>query len=145
MISGREEQIERCTVAGQQEWAGHRSPPLPQSSLCHHLDAILKPSAPAPHVNKGMTPNMLASLNELFLAAAEPQNGRLCGVTTGTRMAGITGEPFCALSRWRMLRCNKRRYAEVFSKWVHGGEVSARTHTEWMNKGMDYAEIMKVV
>lgn len=54
---------------------GTWEPPLPQSSLCHHLDAILKPSAPAPHVNKGTTPNMLSSLNELFLAAAEPQNG----------------------------------------------------------------------
>lgn len=67
---------------------GAREPPLPQSSLCHHLDAILKPSAPAPHVNKGTTPNTLSSLNELSLAAAEPQNGRLGGVTTGTRMAG---------------------------------------------------------
>lgn len=67
---------------------GTWEPPLPQSSLCHHLDAILKPSAPAPHVNKGTTPNMLSSLNELSLAAAEPQNGWLSGVWTGTRMAG---------------------------------------------------------
>lgn len=67
---------------------GTREPPLPQSSLCHHLDAILKPSAPAPHVNKGTTPNMLSSLNELFLAAAEPQNGWLSGVWAATRMAG---------------------------------------------------------
>lgn len=60
-------------------------------------------------------------------------------------LAGITGEPFCALSQRRTLRCNKRHYAEVFLNWVHGGEVSAQTHTEGVNKGMDYAEIMKVV
>lgn len=74
MIGGRKEQIERCGswTAGV---GGTHKPPLPQSSLCHHLDAILKPSALAPNVNKGTTPNMLSSLNGFFLAAASPQNG----------------------------------------------------------------------
>lgn len=58
---------------------GTQKPPLLQSSLCHHLDAILKPSAPAPHVNKVTTPNMLASLNGLFLAGADPKMANSVG------------------------------------------------------------------
>lgn len=92
MIGG--EQIERCSFS-QSSWtagvggdAGAPPPPLPQSSLCHHLDAILKPSALAPHVNKGTTPNMLPSLNGLFLAAADPKMADFVGARAGARMAG---------------------------------------------------------
>lgn len=72
---------------------GTQKPPLLQSSLCHHLDAILKPSALAPHVNKGTTPNTLPLLNGLFLAAADPKMADFVGVRIGARMADwITGE-----------------------------------------------------
>jgi len=63
-----------------------QKPPLLQSSLCNHLDAILKPSAPAPRVNKGMTPNMLPSLNGLVLASADPKMADFVGVRIGARI-----------------------------------------------------------
>lgn len=126
---------------------GTQEPPLPQSSLCHHLDTILKPSAPAPHVNKGTTPNMLSSLNELLLAAAEPQNGRLCGVTTGTRMAGWLGLPGSHSALYHSGVIN-----DVMLMFFQNGFMGVRsvlkhthTHTQWVNKGTGYAEIMKVV
>lgn len=58
---------------------GTHKPTPQQSSLCHHLDAILKPSALAPHVNKGMTPDMLPVLNGLFLAATDPKMADFVG------------------------------------------------------------------
>lgn len=116
---------------------GTREPPLPQSSLCHHLDAILKPSAPAPHVNKGTTPNMLSSLNELFLAAAEPQNGWLSGVWAATRMAGwyYKGGHSGLYHSGACVGVLNDITLMFVQNGFTGAEVSAQTHTDWVNKG----------